>query len=151
MRELIRPTLFMIARLGLLVAIAGWLASQWWNFELNLDTDNGRRAGVAGVVDQGWGCIGKFAVYPTSTSLSVTSPEPLRFGAMYLRAAFGDDAKYLSSWVDWQFNLVGFRVAFGPLKYFSVRHELVFTLSALFNGVLMWVYRKRGKDLAADE
>ncbi len=30
MRDLIRPTLFIVARLGLFLAVVAWIVGQWW-------------------------------------------------------------------------------------------------------------------------
>ena len=38
-----------------------------------------------------------------------------------------------------------------PVPWVMARHWLVVTIFGLFNGVLMWVYRKRGKELANNE
>ena len=36
MRSLIRPALFMIARLGLLLSVVAWVAGQWWQISLEV-------------------------------------------------------------------------------------------------------------------
>ena len=51
---------------------------------------------------------------------------------------------------DVSFRGIEFR-QYSAVRYLRVPHWLVATIFALFNGVLMWLYRKRGKEVAADE
>ena len=49
MRNLIRPTLFAAARLGLFLAITAWIVGQWWIFELG-HTNYWMASGPGGIV-----------------------------------------------------------------------------------------------------
>jgi len=47
---------------------------------------------------------------------------------------------------------VGFKVInVSQVLVVQLSHWLIVTIFALFYGVLKWVYRKRGKELATDE
>ena len=54
MRELIRPTLFIIARTGLFLAVVAWTVGQWWNVSFLLPVPTG----VAGaeLSPESWQC-----------------------------------------------------------------------------------------------
>jgi len=125
----------MIARLGLFLAVVAW---------------------VVGQQHQGFG----FA-YPIVTAIDKTgvaiafTTECGHWGIREVRHMpivldFLDGVNFPKDVSYWSLHAIAFLYDPGQVS-FAIRHWLVVTIFALFYGVLKWVYRKRGKELAADE
>lgn len=155
MRELIRPTLFLVARLGLFFALVAWIGGQWQETECCIPLSSGQFD--LGNCARGW--IFKHHSRKQGPGYSfgaVREPDPvdpLRFGEdffltnMTMDYLFHDPPPVAVS-----LNVAG--VVAGEMwgqRFLTTRHWLIITIFALFYGVLKWVYRKRGKELAANE
>lgn len=136
MRALIRPTLFMIARLGLFLAVVAWGTSQELQFELR--STSGASKTTGGLNSQGWYavCDGPY--------LAATFPEMSSgpFDEFYEGLWF-EIPVAIPGIFDRVYSLLGLTITTGPLKVISARHWLLVSIFALFNGVLMFIYRKR--------
>lgn len=149
MRALIRPTLFMIARLGLFLVVVAWIAGQWWHAKAS------HPFGTTLLTEHGW------------CTMSLGPTIKLRLAAQAIENILPPN-KLVN---DWRFNRVvaapvdlegfltsvylrgstmselpGIVVIKTPfLGHWSVSflHWLVVTIFALFNGVLMFIYRRR--------
>ena len=139
MRELIRPTLFVIARTGLFLAIVVWILGQWWIvrgkapcsgrcYELVIGSK-----GLVGGVDSypvGW----QFSVHrDTPDDMSMDSFEPESIS--HLR-------KQQGAWFVQLPGLTIFTIPAWGYTLTMVRHWLIAATFALFFGLLKWVYRK---------
>jgi cbb3-type cytochrome oxidase subunit 3 len=155
MRDLIRPTLFILARLGLFLAVVAWIVGQWWQVTCALPVSSD---GVAvWICARGW--VLEYGEFASESELRFDfRPEygqldGLVFGEefKFSENAFGNKA--LAEVADSRsVNVAG--VVFGQswgITDLAIRHWLIVTFFALFYGVLKWVYRKRGNELAADE
>ena len=60
MRDLIRPTLFILARLGLFLAVVAWIVGQWWQVTCALPVSSD---GVAV-----WICALEYGEFASETS-----------------------------------------------------------------------------------
>ena len=140
MRELIRPALFLVARLGLFLAIVAWVAGQ---FSL--------MSNYIGVIQIGTGPQ-NFVIAQWNPVLLDRIPQP----KLDYRPTDDWDVLGMITYKTIAEFIPGVRLCRSPGRSvihnaIIVRHWLVVTIFGLFNGVLMWVYRKRGKELAADE
>lgn len=127
MRELIRPTLFMIVRLGLFLAVVTWGAGQTWQgfglaYPIAAAIDK-TGVGIAITAEnQGWRIV-----------KDRHTPSVLNFlGGVGLPS----DVSFLS------LHVTAFLSGSGRVC-FAIRHWFIVTIFVLFNGVLIWVYRKR--------
>ena len=148
MRALIQPTLLVTARLGLFLSVVAWGVGQWRHTVIRCPI------GSVGVVKRG------VCVYPgLLSSLSYESREyPGK------KFSYSSEQALLDSWTDEFFeslfdppasssvdgggSFVGVTVFQHPkLKgaWLSFRHWLIVTIFAVFNVVLMWIYRKRSE------
>lgn len=136
MRPLIRPTLFTVAKSGLMFALIAW------------GTSHSRRFCVSAisVVDRG-----AFTVLPWSARDLFNLGWALTPDSDFLQAAFEEDE---SHWTTGDVNFVTLANFPGFLAMsetrnkstaamISVRHWLIITIFALFYGVLKFIYRKR--------
>lgn len=137
MRDLVRPTLFMIARLGLFFAVVTWIVGQRWRLEIQVPRVRGS------LMKQGW-LIWPWPVSEFSLACDTQAETPwFRDTYEFGHYSNGDSKSF------WGYLGVGAdRPTQNSDGYLSFRHWLIVTVFALFNGVLMWVYRKRGKELA---
>lgn len=133
MRSLIRPALFMVARLGLLFSLIAFAFGQTW---------------------QGAGCIYKLAgaIDRAGISIAIATATPGRWviqeqperdivNKFLIGKGLASGYRHLS--------LGAVAIEYGPRGHaLGAYHWLTITVAVLFNGVLMWVYRKRGKELA---
>lgn len=128
MRELIRPTLFMVAKLGLFLSVVAWVASQWIQLHLILDS----------------------AVSATMESkrfVAVDRSEPSCLPLTTLLTCRADEAFETLTEIESEPDTFGFcgwshnESSFG--LQIAVRHWLIVSVFALFYGVLKWVYGKR--------
>ena len=122
MRSLIRPTLFMVARLGLVLSVVAWAVGQWrMSHSLGTGTHLVASAGVISVIHDadGWDVTGG--------DLS----QPAYFG--YVLRVDGSMPRPIRFWINRDRRSCRL----------EIRHWLVVTLFALFYGVLKWAYRKR--------
>lgn len=166
MRDRIRPTRFMIARLGLFLAVVAWIVGQCWLIEVEMPTSGsttefgfGRSAAYVGIntesevetlrgtcqkpehsaenhwlADEWEGLFPRIEVNEMRKFLIAHAP--------VLKARRdAEEIVSTSACVVWGGENPGVRI----------HHWLVVTIFAFFNGVLMWLCRKRGKETAADE
>jgi hypothetical protein len=152
MRDLIRLTLFIVARLGLFLAVVGWIVSQWWTVSILFPLPTG----MAGAeLDAGsWQC--RHALH--QLSMAVTDIVRTRYSPISTVLVH---EKFMLMWQIQQIEVptgiapsmtATFHPVYIPKRDLSkIPHWLIVVIFALFYGVLQWVYRKRGKELAADE
>ena len=131
MKNLLRMSLFIVARAGLFLAIVAWIVGQW------LTGGGTCPLGVVLVCDSGWICAvdhdlrfaWEFSVAPTQAGdLNLHFVKPPKSNR---RIGFS-----LCGVTGWR-TIVKTSV--------SIRHWLIVTFFALFYGVLKWVYRKPGR------
>lgn len=128
MRSLIRPALFMVARLGLLFSVIACVFGQTWQgvaYSHKIVVGIGR-AGMVIVINSAtlgnWGIQEQFDLNRVKDFLI---GKDLRAGDTHL-------------------SFSGVAVQYGELNFaLGAYHWLVITISALFYAVLMWVYRKK--------
>jgi len=129
MRSLIRPALFMVARIGLVLSVVGWVAEQrddqWlvWILEHNTTAFSG-------------------SITVASAGYEIFAVATYQFPNVPIIDMSIYDGQRL-----WNGGGL-FIERFGPVMVITIRHWLIVTFFALFYGVLKWVYRKRGKALA---
>ncbi|MEO2019971.1 MAG: hypothetical protein ABGZ53_37025 [Fuerstiella sp.] len=139
MRSLIRPTLFLVARVGLVLSVGFWIVGQWWEVLVQMSL-------AAGAIHkEGWVCA---AIYPGPAGWVVSTNE----------ADNGESAAWLFQYPSFDratgepsgFSFIGLTALHFPHMFATValRHWLTTTFFALFYGVLKWVYRKRRKAVA---
>lgn len=154
MRELIRPTVFLVARLGLFFAVVLWIVGQ-----------------LVGATVSGNGSIPRCRADTVESGLLICLstnsrlPQKSKFTpyrdldhetqrAAFLEAVFLPDQHpaFIFDLKRDYWAVLGLTVFHGREHVlFVVSHWLIATIFVLFNGVLMWLYRKRGEELAADE
>ena len=133
MRDLIKPTLFIVARLGLLLAVVAWIIGQWWMVKVSSQVEMSRR---------GWQYCN---VLPMEARFSIWRKTEWHNLDVSITDFLSETPR-----TDVSFRGIEFR-QYSAVRYLRVPHWLIVTIFALFYGVLKWVYRKRGKELAADE
>ena len=139
MRSLIRPMLFMVARLGLFFALVAWIASQWWSVDAQVGPDDLCLTLVVLPDFVGGGIESNVR----SNRIEVESVEagkgpPSIFNQDFIqrkRQQPGCFAILLPPGV-----ILGYDTSRGIAV--AIRHWINVTLFALFYGVLKWVYRK---------
>ena len=143
MRALIRPTLFMIARLGLFLALLFLLVSQYWSIKVAILHYQFT------IIDYGYSAAELHANEIAMPSRITKTDWMSDYWPLRRKMVLGPNAwpsiipgVVRSGGISWR-NLFSW--------FIGIRHWLVITLFVLFNGVLMWVYRKRGNELASDE
>lgn len=139
MKNLLRMSLFIIARAGLCLAVVAWMLTRHWILILYSTVSVGAVHEGWIVVcffdnDSGWsfdlesaGEVGSSTwafSYPNELSSDVAISSGFSFVGVTLQTCPGFDATL------------------------AIRHWLVVTLFAIFYGVLKWVYRKRGEAVA---
>ena len=138
MRSLIRPTLFMVARIGLVLSVVGWVASQWYSIE----SFGGFTAASAFCVTGKSGIIVGFTNFKVSWRFDVSEGQSRPMWAFdYSEPEFSGLREQVSL-VEPVSGLVLILDKYGVSVAF--RHWLVVTFCALFYGMLKWVYRERG-------
>ena len=147
MRGLIRPALFMIARLGLFLAVAAWIVAQWQEAKCYI-----LLAGIEleiGNCTRGWKF--EYADFTQGTKFQlVLVPDPVRFDTL----RFGEDYPRTMDILKYggvrpipasiSTNVAG--VVVGEVwrqGFLTLKHWLVVGVFALFNVVLMFIYHKR--------
>lgn len=141
MFELIRPTLFITARLGLFLALTMWLVNQWYYLEIETSCPGGNLRIVTDV-DSVW-----FTVYPDPiswTTFAVEKRESGEWGGAF--KTFQDRTeRFQRKWVDGPFpgtiKDLNWR---GEPMGFIVHYFLIVTVFVVLNVFLHWSYRKRG-------
>ena len=140
MKNLLRMSLFIIARAGLCLAVVAWIAGQWWSIESVGDFTAASAfffTGQAGII------VGVTSDDDADWRLDVSEKQsPVMWVFAYNAPENSELAKQIT-----------FAEPFSGLALISdsrtigaaIRHYLVVTFFALFYGVLKWVYRKRGK------
>lgn len=137
MRDLIRPTLFLLARLGLFFAVLAWVVGQWCMLDASIPFTSSCSFSVL-LVPQGW----------------VLWQFDLDFPIVHWEIDVSDDAMYAPVFAPYQPNggftpnkLVEFCGAVYADEYkkitVSLRHWLVATIFTAFNIILHFIYRKR--------
>ena len=157
MRELIRPGLFWMARLGLFLSVVAWGLGQWWHAKAACSF------GTTLLSEHGW--------YVQNSGRT----RKMRLSIVPIESVLPSNKLV----IDWRFNRVnaapidhegfltsvyfngssmsefsGVVVINTPfLRHWSIstRHWLIVTIFALFYGVLKWGYRKRGTEAVRDE
>lgn len=147
MRALIRPTVFMIARLGLFLAVAAWIAGQWQSvsFLLPLPVGMARTELTA----DNWQC------WHLSKRFNVSMTELVRT-RQSSTATITADERFKLMWQIERIESIKVQRATGgnipasnpietptPDSEIHLAHWLIVTIFALLNGVLMWAYGKR--------
>ena len=133
MRELIRPALFLVARVGLFLGVVAWVVGQTWQgvgFTPGCGAivdQHGVIVGINTPSDRGWGGEEISGTMLVKEFLSVRDTLP---GTRY-----------------WGFGAFAVLQETGSV-IIAFRHWLIITIFALFYGVLKWVYRKRGTEIA---
>ena len=124
MRELIQPTLFIIARTGLFLAVVLWVVGQWWH-------KMGVFYGAVGVLDNAGVAVGfQLSYVPFCNTYNRTLVDS------FLNAADLKAPRYFS------LGAVGFYIQ-PQSGCLAVRHWLIVTIFAAFNIVVHFIYRKR--------
>ena len=152
MRELIRPTLFVVAKVGLSLVVILWGVSQYWSTRTYVSIfvvhtcefglavqfrprlDLGRYYHTS-IVHRTHGKIDKLS--PSRWSFGLVKPSPYHPSTKPQAYLFSGIATH---------KLHG-----GIGHMIAIRHWLIITIFALFYGVLKWVYRKRGTEVADGE
>lgn len=149
MRELIRPAFFLVARLGLFLSVAAWIAGQWWTPLLDVN-----RTGL---------CRLSFSFEQTGWAISNLTPS--RQDPQWLEIK-RNDRRPPHYWVLWVSEPVEtirqlvepeqiaetdmFGIVYGHHSVFwglTIRHWTVVSFFALSCGVLQWACRKRGEEV----
>ena len=135
MRELIRPALFVVARVGMFLSLVATIAGQFWQSSLN--------TGFAVLVVERAG-VG-FSMHAASDyGLHIAEHSDSTMVEDYI--AFEIDGKPRSGDIG-ILNIA--RVGLSRTEFvFGGRHWLIVTFFGLFYGVLKWVYRKREPEVA---
>ena len=148
MRELIRPALFWVVRLGLFFAVAAWVVAQWCFVEMTAS---------------GLGRSGRILVWPKETAI-ISEPTARQPGIRtWLYRDNNHPHSYSQSLVE-QVKDTPMYSAVRPIRGITlvmdrrvlraavlIRHWLVVTIFAVFYGVLKWVYWERGRKAVGDE
>ena len=136
MRELIRPALFLVARVGLFLSLLAWSLGHMWQ-------GVGVVYGFAGVLDQTGIGVG---LDRKSTRTAIIP----RAGETMTTQQFLDGVHSRPG--DWglRLHVIAFNVRASEAAI-AMQHWLIVTIFALFYGVLKWVYRKRGTEVADGE
>ncbi|MCP4781976.1 MAG: hypothetical protein GY903_05510 [Fuerstiella sp.] len=151
MRSLIRPALFMVARIGLVLSVVMWGVGQRMGVEASAKFANTRATYVFGDV----GVVADVALFDTAPSRFHVTEYAVKEGYSPMKFF---DSEILDE-IESRPTFSVFRSVPGitiiTLPAFSTtcvlfHHWLTVTFFAVFYGVLKWVYRKRGK-VVADE
>ena len=149
MRDLIKPTLFIVARLALFLAVVAWIVGQWWNgkvacpFGTTLLTEHGWSVQPQGRTNN-WRLSVK-AIESESPATKLVND--WKFNTV--DAVPNDPERFLTSVYprgSSMSELPGIVVINTPfISHWSVsfRHWLIATIFATFNICLHWFYRKR--------
>jgi len=141
MKTLIRPFLFIVARLGLFLTVVVWIVSQWSAVLTEVPL------GTAGFVEEGWVSI---FIYSMSKGWRVRTGAPKEIGTtLYLFCPPSSEPlpALPPRWTETGFSVGGFTVLHTPLATtIAIRHWLAVTSFALFYIVLRWAYRKRPEE-----
>ncbi|MEO2013360.1 MAG: hypothetical protein ABGZ53_03215 [Fuerstiella sp.] len=144
MNNLLRMSLFIIARAGLFLAVVAWIAGQWWEFGCSADVQGGSLIGsiaprgwVVGHYDEplGWSCesmlLTDYDDPDNARSFFELNPDDFecRFVAMLLPG-------------------VSYVRFYGPA--FGFRHWLIVTLFTAFNIARHFIYRKRPEGMPCE-
>lgn len=144
MRELIRPVLFLVARMGICLGVPGWIIGQSWqgvvfNSVVTLAID---RSGIA------------FRLSPPSTE-DWTIKAHENYDADLVGGSFGFGAYEVVSTLPgvhiWRLSHVARVGIWGHQIIFSTRHWFIITIFAHFYGLLKWMYRKRERTAQATD
>ena len=137
MKNLLRMSLFIIARAGLCLAVVAWIAGQWWG----TIAEGSLSQLSCGLGMESNGFILQVATRPVTACIRPLGKGELASVNMYFESTAAEiGATQL---------LPGAKVLSGSGEYcLFVHHYFTITLFALFYGVLKWVYRKRGKAVA---
>lgn len=126
MRELIRPSLSIVARLGLFLAVVAWVVGQTWQ-------KMGVFYGAVGVLDSSGVAVGFQLSYASSRNIYNRTMVDNFLGAADLKAP-----KYFS------LGAVGLYIQ-PQSGCLAVRHWLMVTMFAFLNMFLHWFYYNRSK------
>jgi len=136
MNNLLCMSLYIIARVGLCLALVAWIVGQCRSFAAVAPAVNSQTVMIR--LDPGDWTVSHVPVYMTDgffiATASQVSPD-----------FFADDHEWMADMV-WEVDM-----GMGEYSYiktgstFSFPHWFVVTFCALFYGVPKWVYRKRGK------
>ena len=144
MRSLIRPALFLVARLGLFLAVIAWGVSQWHVVNLRGHNLQLTCESKAWTFDSGpW--------WPEPFHVDVSSA--------FLKVALNDSQHWVEHYwgpcpyepdVFWcglcLYNAAEFHWKLPPARLHLIAHHwFIVAFFALFYGVLKWAYRKRGQ------
>jgi hypothetical protein len=148
MRSLIRPALFMVARIGLVLSVVAWIVGQWTLIAAN---SHSGRAGGFTVLLMDEGVV--VALGNPSVSKLTFEPHVIVYGNTaddsWFRLLFAplDELRDKSPAVMYLNRVPGMTLVLFPstAAIIAIRHWLIITFFALFYGVLKWLYRKRGE------
>ncbi|APZ92301.1 hypothetical protein [Fuerstiella marisgermanici] len=152
MRELIRPGLTTVARLGLFLSLAAWFVGNGWVGTIAIPFG-------AGHVATGLGAHGWFAGYFRSmTSFNTRfspSSEKYNAGAYFGEQLPREASAFISAHSNGEFlgmRSTQFNANVGRLgDAISIQHWLVVTIFAAFYTLLSWVCRKHEPEAVGDE
>lgn len=143
MKPLIRPTLFIIMRLGLFLAVLAWIVGQWWFVDASIPTPNGS---VCIMVDNRGPVVNKWK-FRQDCFLKL---EPLQatssLDSVFNSQEWTDILSYKRHYMIDTYPLViirGFNHGAWQGTIIATRHWVVVTFFALFYGGLKWMYGKR--------
>ena len=142
MGSLIRPALFMVARIGLVLSVAAWVVGQWRFINFRIPVMHYTCKIELGDL----GCVFAFGNMVPANRFRVYTSLPRETGSLF------DLVNYLDGYADGHaarsIDGIG-AVLTRPAEVWCFWHHWInVTLFALFYGVLKWVYRKRGKTVA---
>ncbi len=148
MRELIRPGLFWVARLGLFLAVVAWVTSLSWSCMLQVP---GVRAELIS-----HGLI--FSHHPAFNARSL-GVNPSEGEWIFNDWLFGYNVKFFQAYSPFSAHEPPYRWGIPGLtrahssgtQIIAVSHWLIVTTFATFYGVLKFVYRKRRTEGVGDE
>lgn len=152
MRELIRPGLTTVARLGLFLSLAAWFVGNGWVGTIAIPFG-------AGHVATGLGAHGWFAGYfRSATSFNTRfSPSSEKYNAgAYFGEQLPEEARaFITAHSNGEFlgmRSTKFNANVGRFgDAISIRHWLVVTIFAAFYALLSWVCRKHEPEAVGDE
>ena len=136
MRELIKPGLFGVVRLGLFLSVVTWIVSQWWQ-------GMGGAFRAFGVIDQAGIVVQCHA--SLSEGWGVHEEPNLKVTQMFLAPhKVPTNAMHVS------LRVLAIHIESSG-AVFGIRHWFLATIFATSYGVLKWAYRKRGAEPVSDE
>ena len=132
MRGLIRPALFWLARIGLVLSIAAWIAGQWWTVAWT-----GPNSFVFKSNDLAWVAIDWWKSEPGDSWCRIEK----RVDSFTYVSVVEQNRASLAGRTFQVFGVAGSICTLG--SSLEIYHWLIVTNFALFYVVLKWVYRKR--------